>query len=150
MKNIKNVVKIAAAVIFMLAMNASVQAQNYEKTDAKKNRQERKEMAMKRFDELATRLALSDEQKAKFKTIAEQNREELKAKREEIKQASPEKRREMVMVQMKKANEQINAILNDKQKEEFKKYKEEKRAERMKKKAEQQEQKEMPEDEGLF
>lgn len=82
------------------------------------------------MQELSARLSLRPEQQARLKDIMKQNREEMKALRESKKDAPKEEKRTAMIAQMKKADENINAILDTKQQELYKQYKAEKKAER--------------------
>ena len=110
----------------------------------------RKEMAEKRFKELSDRLQLTPDQQAKLKVIAKENRIEMKQLREAKKDAPKEERRAAMVAQLKKANNQVNAILTPKQQELYKQYKAEKKTEKENKMKEKHLEKEELEDGRLF
>lgn len=79
------------------------------------------------FAKISQRLQLTPDQQTKLKEIMKQNRQEMKAIKEANKNADKATRRQAVMAQMKKTDEQIKAILNDTQRAEYEKIKAEKR-----------------------
>lgn len=109
-----------------------------------------KEMREKNFEELVKRLSLTEEQQIKIKEIGKKHREAMKADREKIKNAPPEERKKIILGHLKQADSEINALLNDKQKEQYKQFKEEKKAERKKKREEMKKEQEELMDEGLL
>jgi len=109
-----------------------------------------KELAEQRFKVISEKLQLTQEQQTKLKAIAKENRMEMKQLRESKKDAPKQERRAAMLSQLKKANEQINAMLNPKQQELFSQYKAERKAHRQKKMKEKQEDREMMEDGRLF
>ena len=139
---IKGIKFIALIAIFFTASNLN--AQNNESMGR------RRELAEQRFKEISDRLQLSPEQQVKLKEIAKENRAEMKQLRETKKDAPKEERRAAMIVQLKKVNDQINAMLTPKQQELFTQYKAEKKANRQKKMKERQSEHEELEDGRLF
>ncbi len=88
------------------------------------------------FAKISQRLQLTPDQQTKLKEIMKQNRQEMKAIKEANKNADKATRRQAVMAQMKKADEQVKAILTDSQRVEYEKIKAERKAEMKKRKME--------------
>lgn len=76
---------------------------------------------------ISERLQLTNDQKTKLKEVSKQNREETKALRESMKTASKEEKKKAFAAQLQKNDERVNAILDEKQRVEYKKMKEEKK-----------------------
>lgn len=90
------------------------------------------------FAKVSERLKLTTGQQTKLKEVMKQNREEMKTLREANKETAKAEKRKLMMAQMQKNDERINAILDDAQKAEYKKLKEEKKAELKAKRGERQ------------
>ncbi|TAE79525.1 MAG: hypothetical protein EAY81_11175 [Bacteroidetes bacterium] len=116
----KTLIKIVCLALVVM-MHSSAFAQGHKKHGA------RKDSAMAKISE---RLQLTADQKTKLKGVLKQNKTEMQALRESLKTASKEDKRKAIMTQHHKNDERINAILDEKQRAEFKKIKEEKRAAR--------------------
>ncbi len=143
MKTIKNVMKLFVFAIIILAAT-QVKAQGNDSMG------KRREMAEQRFKEMSDRLALTPDQQNKMKVIAKQNRMEMKQLRETKKDAPKDEKKTAFMAQLKKADDQVNAILNPNQQELYKQYKAEKKAERERKMKEKHEEHELMGGDGLF
>jgi len=143
MMYLKNGIKLIVLTSFLLVV-ANLKAQQNEMMD------NRKEVAEKRFKELSDRLQLTSEQQIKLKAIAKENRSEMKQLRDAKKEAPKEERKVAIVTQLKKVNDQINAILTPKQQELFKQYKSEKKTVREKKMKEKLHEREEIEDGRLF
>ena len=114
----KTLIKIICLALVVI-MHSTAFAQGHKKHGA------RKDSAMAKISE---RLQLTADQKSKLKGILKQNKTEMQALRESLKTASKEEKRKAIMAQHQKNEERVNAILDEKQRAEFKKIKEERKA----------------------
>lgn len=135
----KTTLKLMAALL-MLVCATSVFAQGGMRggmRDGKGDHREGKGMNRdSAFAKISQRLQLTPNQQTKLKEIMKQNRQEMKAIKEANKNADKATRRQAVMAQMKKMDDQVNAILNDSQRAEYEKIKAERREEMKKRKME--------------
>lgn len=96
----------------------------------------RKEKQAARFDEMSKKLNLTSDQQTKIKEIMTQNRTEMKALKEANKDKAKEEQRKAMLGQLKKADGQVNEVLDAKQKEQYKQLKAERKKEMKEKRKE--------------
>lgn len=132
----------AVLVLFTLAVVSSAQAQD-------KRGGKHAEKIEQRFEHLSTKLNLRPDQKEKVKAVLKEHMVAIRDIRKNP-DHNAESRKTATKAEMKKADEKINALLDDAQREAYKKHKEEKRAELKKKAEERRKEKEELEDEGIF
>ncbi len=139
-------VKCLAILMMALAIGTSAFAQD---PPAGKRGAHKQEMMKKRFEEFSTKLNLRPDQQEKVKGILKEHAEEIRGIKKNP-DHTPESRKAAVKQSMKKMDDQINSMLDDPQKEAYKKHKEERRAELKKKAEERRKQKEELEEESIF
>lgn len=135
----KNTLKLMTTIL-MLVSSIVVFAQDGardQKAMRKDGKGMKKEGAMMKrdsaFAKISARLQLSPDQQTQLKEIMKRNRQEMKAVNDANKDADKATRRQAKIAQMKKADEEIKAILTDTQRAEYDKIKEEKKAQMRKK-----------------
>lgn len=104
--------------------------------DKTKKHAEHKEKRAARFEEMSKKLNLTSDQQTKIKEIMTQNRNEMKALKEANKDKAKEEKRKVMLAQLKKADGQVNDVLDAKQKELYKQLKAERKKEMKEKRKE--------------
>lgn len=111
-----------STVLILFISLSSLMAQPTKQHPKKRGHQD---MQAQRFAEMSQKLNLRDDQQQKMKAIMVQRKAEAKRIREEV--ADPKEKKEQMKALNRSIDEQVNAILDDAQKESYKKLKEEKR-----------------------
>jgi periplasmic protein CpxP/Spy len=140
----KTLLNIATLLAFVISTQFSF-AQQAPKKDH--NKHDRKQQ----FEEVSKKLNLTADQQTHIKAIMKQNHEAMKTLREANKSKAKEEQRKAMLEQMKKADGQINDVLDAQQKEAYKQLKAERKAAmQQKRKDKMKEREEMEEYQGIL